>query len=328
MNARYLLLAALTSLSLTMTSCLEKEAEAEMDKPFAASDVANELNKAWDYNDAKANPVGTMAVGNFVYFDNTQQLETAAPRVYLQEGVTLMRRTVGQDPDTPANNIISYVFGYETREYKGDTPTQSTREQVRYASVPKSTAPVLEQTSVNDSGITSGHLKVQSLDPLISNEISPMAEEEDLTMQLGYEKFIALPYYCVSSTELEKACQEKLGADTCCRTCTNLSAYTEIVDAPALMKARPDCGGLPNCKMTVKRIKFDSIFTVVKKGTTQTQKSIFSIAVSPDLPFLARIVEFCQRGLYDYNSSKILVTNCTNLKDYQAVPTPASIPAQ
>jgi hypothetical protein len=326
MNARYLILAALTSVSLVTTSCLEKESEAELDKPFAASDVAGELNKAWDYSDVKSDAVGTLAVGNFVYFDNTQQLETAAPRVYLQEGVTLMRRTIATDPEKPANNLISYIFGYETREYKGDTPTQSTREQTRYASVPKPTSTPDEPSAV----VATGLLQLKSLDPLLSNAVRPMAEEEDLTMQLGYEKILALPYYCISSPDLEKACREQLGADTCSRSCSNLQAYTEVVDPPALMKARANCGGMPNCKMTLKRIKFDSTFTVVKKGATQTQKIIYSIAVSPDLPFLARVVEFCQRGLFDYNSSKILLTNCTTLKDYQPGPTPASIeqPAQ
>lgn len=320
MIARSLLLAVLTGLTLATTSCLEKETAEDKDKPFAAADIASELNKAWDYSDPKSDAVGTLAVGNFVYFDNTQQIETSAPRVYLQEGITLVRRTVQTDPDKPANDLISYIFGYETREYKGETPTQSTREQTRYASVPRF-VPSIETTALHASSLQPlGDLKFDILDPLAKQDLQATAEEEDLTMQLGYEKILALPYYCISSPELEKACKEQLGADTCSRSCSNLETYQEVVDPPALIKARANCGGLPNCKMTVKHIKFDSIFTVVKKGATQTQKIIYSIAVSPNLPFLARVVEFCQRGLFNYNSSKILLTNCTSLKDYQAAP--------
>lgn len=310
MIVRSLLLTALTSVALMTTSCLEKETEAQMDKPFAASDVASELNKAWDYTDPKSDPVGTMAVRNFVYFDNTQQLETSAPRVYLQEGITLMNRTIATDPENAANNLYRYIFAYQTVAYNGDVATPSTRQQERTASIPKTNA-------------TTAALKGADLDLKLMSLASSAPEkgvkamEEDLYMQLGYEKFLALPYYCVSNTELEKACQEQLGADTCSRSCSNLEAYTEVVDAPALIKAQANCGGLPNCKMTLKRVKFDSTFTVVKKGATQTQKVIYSIAISPDLPFLARVYEFCQRGLFDYNSSKILLKNCTVLKDYQ-----------
>ncbi|MNL11293.1 hypothetical protein D3C87_1321240 [compost metagenome] len=326
MISRYLLLAALTSAALTTTSCLEKETETQKDKPFAASDVATELLNAWDYSSPSSDPVGTMAVGNFVYYDNTQQLETSAPRVYLQEGITIVNRTITTDPDNAANDLYKYFFAYQTVSYDGDVATPSTRQQERTASVPKpSPTPTPTPAALDSLAALKGadlDVKLMALSNSEQNK-SLRALEEDLYMQLGYEKIVALPGYCVSSPELEQACQEQLGADTCSRSCSNLQSYTEVVDPPALIKAQPNCGGLANCKMTLKRIKFDSTFTVVKKGATQTQKIIYSIAVSPDLPFLARVYEFCQRGLFNYNSSKILLKNCTVLRDYQKEPTPA-----
>lgn len=319
MNFRNLAWAVVAALSLSMTSCLQKEDEAAKEKPFAAQDIASELNQAWDYTDDKSDPIGTMKVGNFVYFDNTQQLETAAPRVYLQEGITLMNRAVGTDPENIKNDLYVYRFGYETKSYTGDTPTQSTREQIRTASIPKPTPSPTAQLALASSSraaLQGASQDLQLMSIGADSVVRPM--EEDLVMQLGYEKITALPYYCVSSTELEKACQEQLGADTCSRSCSNLESYQEIVDPPALIKNQANCGGLPNCKMTLKRIKFHSTLTVVKKGATQTQKTIFSLAISPEMPFLARVTEFCQRRLFDYNSSKILLTNCTTLKDYQA----------
>lgn len=317
MSFRHLAWAVVAALSLTTTSCLQKEDEAAKEKPFAAQDIASELNRAWDYTDIKSDPISTMKVGNFVYFDNTQQLETAAPRVYLQEGITLMTRTVGTDPENIKNDLYVYQFGYETKSYTGDTPTQSTRQQTRTASIEKPTpAAPTSAASVQTAALKGASQDLQLMSIGADSVIRPM--EEDLVMQLGYEKITALPYYCVSSPDLEKACQEQLGADTCSRSCSNLEAYQEIVDPPDLIKNQSNCAGLPNCKLTLKRIKFHSTLTVVKKGATQTQKTIFSIAIAPDLPFLARVTEFCQRRLFDYNSSKILLTNCTNLKDYQA----------
>lgn len=336
MISRYLLIAALTTVSLATTSCLEKETETQKDKPFAASDVASELLNAWDYSNPLSDPVDTMAVRNFVYYDNTQQLETSAPRVYLQEGITLMDRTIATDPDKPANDLYTYFFAYQTVKYDGDVASPSTRQQERTASVPKP-SPTPTPAALGAAAALKGadlDLKLMALNTS-GQDNSVRAMEEDLFMQLGYEKIVILPQYCASSPDLEKACQEQLGADTCSRSCSNLVSYSEVVDPPALIKAQPDCGGLPNCKMTLKRIKFDSTFTVVKKGATQTQKIIYSIAVSPDLPFLARVYEFCQRGLFNYNSSKILLKNCTVLRDYQKYAAPAassalgqSIPAQ
>ncbi|MFS4458419.1 hypothetical protein [Bdellovibrio sp. HCB2-146] len=302
MKLRNLLLSALAITAVATTSCINRDEDtSENEKPTTAADLATVLDEAWVYSDAKSSPL-EMKVGEFALFHTTQQLETQQPRLYMQEGINLMKIEVKPDTEEPEYLKHTYTFAYETAIYTGDNAQQSTKEQGRayYTKNPQAATPAV----LNLLGPKGLHLMA-----------------DDIKMELGYEKLLGLAMYsCTNSEELVKACQEQLGAETCSRACTNLETSDEVVNAPESMRSQPNCGGLSDCKIHQKRIKFNSTLTVKYKNMTETQKVNYSFAVSPDLPYLARMPEFCVRALASYNSGKFLVTNCVKLANYRPAP--------
>jgi len=104
-------------------------------------------------------------------------------------------------------------------------------------------------------------------------------------------------------------------------SCHNLIESEELVPPPDKVKDAPNCGGLPDCKIRVKTISFDRKVTIRNKETSsnQTESIHFQIRLSPDVPFLARVMESCFRGMVQVPNStqRVLVTLCDRVQDFK-----------
>ncbi len=288
--------------------------------PASLAEIQKQMVLSWGQSD----PL-TMNTGDFAYFETEQRIELLVPKVVLKEGIT-----VGGKIET--NNEFNYTFFYQSAVISGDQTQQATREDKRCiakTSVGCNSAPASSVVPVtNLSTLSTSKPSADSLAPLAfkafnkmkATAIKPMAA--DLQLSLGFEKFIALAYACQKTDSVTKYCVETLGADSCDITCSNLKSEDEIQDLPPLIQAQPNCGGYPDCKIKVKRVSFDWNFILVRGTVTQTQKINYTIAISPDLPFLSRVVDYCSRGLIDVPQigSKVLVNICSKLKNYQPAP--------
>lgn len=305
-------------ISLVSSSCMKTPELDEKSVPASVQEVQNTMAKSWGNSDPLS-----MTVNDFVYTETDQRVEQQDPRLVLQEGITVSNK---QD----ATNEVNYTYLYQVAVINGTSSQQSTREDHRCVAKNDSgcpSTPASDGSSSSDSSSSSttavpkelkGLTKLQAAaSSSSSSDVKPFAD--DYQMSLGFEKFLSLAYACQKSSSLDKYCKEQLGVDTCDIQCSNLAVNEDTQDAPPSMKALANCGGLTDCKIKLKRITFDWSFITKTGTTTHSQKINYSMALSQDLPFLSRLVEYCSRGLIDIPSSgtKVLVTVCNRQKDYK-----------
>ncbi|MDG0816970.1 hypothetical protein [Bdellovibrio svalbardensis] len=306
-----LLILALAAGSL---SCMKQPEMDEKSTPASLAEVQNAMVDGW----GQTSPL-TMKVNDFVYTETDQRLEQQDAKLVLQEGITVSKK------EETAKDV-NYTYLYQVAVVTGDQAQQSTREDHRCVAktddgCPETAAaPPTPDAAVPAALKNLVNLQEKAKVQAAGGVIKPFAE--DYQMSLGFEKFLSLAYACQKTTAVDTYCKQQMKVDSCDIKCTNLKSVTELIDAPAGIKQQPNCGGFKDCKINLKRVSFDWSF-VTKTGTeTHTQKINYSIALSPDMPFLARMMEYCSRGLLDIGTTgnKVLVTVCNRTKNYKAAP--------
>ncbi len=303
------------ALAAGLLSCMKQPNMDEDLTPATLQEVQKAMATSW----GQTSPL-SMKVNDFVYTETDQRLEQQDPRVVLQEGITVSKK---EETDKEVN----YTYLYQIAVVTGDNAQQSTREDHRcVAKTDAGCAP--SATTAPTPGSTTDPVPAVLKDLMALNKkaqaktdsaaVKPLAD--DYHMSLGFEKFISLAYACEKTDTLDKYCKEEMKVDSCDIKCGNLKTADELVDAPSGMKQQPNCAGLKDCKINLKRVSFDWSL-VTKTGTeTHTQKVNYSIALSPDLPFLSRVIEYCSRSLYALGNTgnKALVTICNRTKNFKA----------
>ncbi|WII70717.1 hypothetical protein QJS83_09620 [Bdellovibrio sp. 22V] len=284
-NALLLLL-----LASSLTSCIE-DIEETPDASTTPAAVQQALFESW----GSADPL-TMAPNDFLFQETEQKIESRqVPFFVLQEGITISKKE-----EKPTE--WEYTYLYQTKTFK-PSPDGSTQEEG-----PVSTREDRRYVDKGSSDLVAENLRAQ-------NELSTFAD--DYQMSLGIERLFGLAGACVKSADFEKLCKEQLGADSCDIACSNLKVTEETVPAPDLIKAQPNCGGLANCSMRIKKVAFDWSLILKKGEATEKNRVNYWISMSPDMPFFARVTEYCFRQLYPVQGQKILVTSCTKLKNFK-----------
>jgi len=90
---------------------------------------------------------------------------------------------------------------------------------------------------------------------------------------------------------------------------------------PELVKKRTDCGGLINCTLPMRAIslKFDSW---QKTADGNPIKYTHYISASPDAPYFAAMMSNCLQYSMPYQDRFLLVTQCSDVKDFKFGTTP------
>ncbi|UOE99880.1 hypothetical protein [Bdellovibrio reynosensis] len=284
----------LKNLLLTMAACSSlvaciKEPMDEEQNPATVEQVQTALSKAW----GNADPL-TMAPNDFLFQETEQKIDSNGSAFFvLQEGITVSKRE-----ETATDYLYTYL--YQNKVIKqGTEGAESTREDHR--TVSKGTAAATS-------------LQVQSHD-FQSHVLKPMAD--DYQMTLGFERFYGLAYACVKSDALDTYCKDTLKVDSCEIKCSNLKEETVVETAPELMKAQDNCAGLPDCKLNIKKVAFDWVIELKTGQNVERQRVNYWVKLSPDLPFMSRMTEYCYRQLYPVQNQKVLVTTCTKLKNFK-----------
>jgi hypothetical protein len=268
-----------------LSSCIKTPID-ELDKPASIQEVQKALISAW----GEADPV-TMSTNDFLFQETEQKIDSSQTPIFvLQEGITISKKE-----ELPEE--FSYTFLYQNRVIKqGEEGKQSTREDHRSVSKPKQS------------------LKVNTLSEP-SAKLRTMAD--DYQMTLGFERLYGLAYACVKTDSIDKYCKETLGYDSCEIECSNLTTSRETKPVPELIKAQPNCGGYANCSYQLDRVSFDWTISLKKGESVEKQRVNYAVAMSPDMPFLSRLSEYCFRQLYPVQNQKVLVTTCTKLKNFK-----------
>lgn len=284
----YLVMLLATS---SVISCV-KQPQEEEEVPTTIDAVQSSLSDAWGH----ADPL-TMTPNDFLFQETEQKLETnPSPFFVLQEGVTVSKKE-----ETDKEWV--YTFLYQTKVYKqGQEGAQSTREDHRSVTKKDPALAVTQQARSNAV-------------------LKPLAD--DYQMTLGFERLYNLAYACAKTDSLDKYCKEELKVDSCDITCSNLKVTEQMVPVPDLIKTQPNCGGYASCMYRTKKVAFDWTIALTHNGAVEKQKVNYSVTLSPDMPFLSRMTEYCYRQLVtipphdNQAEQKVLVTTCTKLRNFK-----------
>lgn len=215
----------------------------------------------------------------FVYTEREQRVQSQAPLLILQEGTSVTKREVDGE-------AVNYTLIVQTNEITNDESKLSTRER---------------NIRVGPEETKSLSIKGTDLSTKASgdNTVKPLA--------LSVENMHGARSLCFKDDNWDV-------------TCHNLSYTEEVQPAPDLVKQQPNCAGLPNCQIRIRRVEFDLVLNSVEEnGTTAQQKIKYNLGFSPDVPYLARLIDNCRRGLVMVPAAgqKILVDICDKVKNFK-----------
>lgn len=273
--------------------CIKQPELDEDDGPQAqVADIQKSLGDAW----GEADPGQLIRLNEFSYAELSQRVHGVPAydpaRVLYLEGLTVQSREV--TPEEIAYKIIQQVADNTGTESK----VSSTEYQV---SVPV-VSPIIAPTTLSSA-----------LQSYSTADIKPMS------LSFGVQIVSALAQACTKSSTWDADCAE-IKADKCELTCHNLVVSEATVPAPRLVQERENCEGLENCQMRTIKVSFDQILRIKRGDATEKSKVGYSVVISPDVPYLSRLLSQCSRRLLTVSSSnqKVLGEVCNDVKDFRA----------
>lgn len=101
----------------------------------------------------------------------------------------------------------------------------------------------------------------------------------------------------------------------------NLSVTRSLEDPPDLVRNFENCMDIPNCKIRVIHINYD----VVDWTTEEGEKIAVRLKISPDVPYLSRVMEKCQQGSIpvpqngepESEAPRYLLTFCDTVRNFR-----------
>lgn len=111
-------------------------------------------------------------------------------------------------------------------------------------------------------------------------------------------------------------------------TCHQLKSTTIQYKVPLAAANQHNCSDIMNCYIPAKKIEFDIVRKYQKDQEGKPKRTHYTLVLSPEVPFLSRVLQLCSRGIYEITSSnqKILADICYTVNNYAAGQTPPPAP--
>lgn len=114
-------------------------------------------------------------------------------------------------------------------------------------------------------------------------------------------------------------------------TCHQLKVSDIQFKVPIAAANQHNCVDSTNCFINARKIEFDIIRKYQKDKDGKPKRTHYTVILSPEVPFLSRVLQLCSRSIYEISNSnqKILADICYSVNNYAAGqnPTPAPTPA-
>ena len=288
-------LVCLTTISVC-SSCVKSPTLDQQDTGVAveALDVQKAVALAW----GDADPALLLRKNDFAYIETDQTVQGYDPRLVTQTGITVSDRSISSDQTLVHHRVL---FQLAEIDSNGHANTSTTAEDFDVTNTLKPVTPVpaASSSSVSAAELTSKMVKTLTT----AADGSGQVREHALSIDVAANLF----QICALSTPANVTLK-----------CYNLVTSAEVRPAPDLVAAQPNCGGLPGCQMHVNNVAFDVLLTTTTPDGVSTQKIKFISSISPDVPYFARVLDYCTVGLVDVPSmgQKVLVKVCDHLKNF------------
>lgn len=286
---------SILSIVLVTTSCLKPPSQTEDHGPVVPPvDVQKAIIEAWGDGDPS-----TILKNEFMYMEQDQRISTMDPRVVYKESAQVLSRD--ETADTISYKVLFRSTAMdETGQFKPETSVEH---------------PIVIQKS------SSARASSYAQDPAFPDSLESLREsmaqgsvglhsKEDGQVQerffVGVQTVISLLDACVKSENWDV-------------TCHNLRLTEGWMAPPTGIASKPNCGGIPSCQIRYKKVAFDLVVNLPNEtgGGTHQEKVIYEMTISPDVPFLSRLTEFCYQGLVQASGQRILVKICNKVQNFE-----------
>lgn len=141
-----------------------------------------------------------------------------------------------------------------------------------------------------------------SLKSFLKDNVGVKAAAEDTPKPLFL--FRAYAYFAI------QACREPQV------TCHNLKTTVRKVYLKPEQANTTVCPDINNCLIDENKVEFDLLDASVKTDDGKPYRTHYTFVVSPQLPFLSKVIQYCARGLTKYQDRMVLVEDCSSLDDF------------
>lgn len=207
------------------------------------------------------------------------------------------------DPTSIKVNEFSYM---EKEQAIEDLPAKLVGQEGMTVAKKETTASEIKYTVIRQiNEIVNGQSKLSTKEETIT--IPNTTIQSVKTMALGVQTMQSLLMACIPEEGWNV-------------TCHNLKVKNEVVPAPELVSKQEGCQGLPDCKMNLKHVSFDLVVVGQNEdGSSRQDKVNYQVTVSPDAPYLSRLMTFCYRGVVTVApaGNQYLVKICDKVKNFQ-----------
>jgi len=276
------------------TSCLKPPSESDDNGQEAPTiDVQKAIVNGWgsaDFEEIKLN--------EFLYIEQDQKISTLDPKVVYKEASQVIARS--ETADTIDLKFLVRSQAMENGSFKPVTSIESD------LSIGKSKPSVTsgEAATSAEQG-TALPNSIEDLQKSMADGSVGLRSGNGLNHYIGKLNVINMLSACVKGPNWDA-------------TCYNLRVSEGVMSPPTGVSSQQNCGGIPNCQIRYKKVGFDLVVNLQgDDGNTHTEKVLYDMTFSPDVPFLSRLMEFCYQGMVPTASQKVLVKICNRVQNFQ-----------
>lgn len=289
--------------SLSTTSCLQPPSETDDNGPaVAASEVQNALLSAWGNAD-----FSSTLQDEYLYIEQDQKISNLEPRVVYKESTQITHR----EPDPENAEYLKYkmLVRFTSLENGVFNPITSVEDEFSVLNTePPLTTP---QASASSAKFPES---VEALQKSMQSGTVGLLSGESRNHFLGVLTVQNMLLSCVKAPDWDVSCH-------------NLQVSEGVRSAPTGVAGRTDCGGLPNCMVRYKKVSFELVVNLPAAADqpARSEKVIYDLVFSPDVPYLSRLMDFCYQGMVPAGSQKVLVKICNRVQNFERGTPPSSV---
>ncbi len=285
---------AMLGLLIVATSCLKPPSMSDNNGPeVPADDVQKAVLVAWDSAD-----FNSIKLNEFLYVEQDQKISTLEPKVVYKEASKIIARTVKAD-------TIDYKFLVRSQAMENGSfkPVTSYEDNISAAKTTPSVMAPPTTSAIQGKGLPGS---VDELQKSMANGTVGVRSGTGTSHFLGVLMVQNMLSACVKSENWDV-------------TCHNLKTSEGVMSPPTGVSGQQDCGGIPNCQIRYKKVAFDLVvnFKDADTGDARTEKVVYEMTFSPDVPYLSRLTEFCYQGMVPTFSQKVLVKICNRVQNFE-----------
>lgn len=148
-------------------------------------------------------------------------------------------------------------------------------------------------------------IEVDKTTSLAKNLSHKKVEVKDAAANTPFFLYRAYIYFAVQGCREDKV------------TCHNLKTEVSKMYLKPELASSKVCPDVNNCLIDIKKIEFDMLDGSVATSDGKPYRMHYTFTVSPQLPFLSKVMSYCVRGLADVGSGKkVLAEDCMSVNNF------------